>query len=146
MRPSHRCRRTVLPILTALLLVLPACSKSQKEGGSNGGGAAAVLQIAEAELGKILVFVLELLNAGTNWALGKNDVKIVADGLIRGEPGKRRINFKIQVNHESLKYDGPLVDIPCDDHGAPTEEGREICANRAEQIKSILRGTSGKND
>ena len=85
--------------------------------------------------------VVQLVNAGTNWVLSLNQVKVskVSDVRKTGITGAAVADFKIEVTNGTNTFDTVAKDVPCDNYGIPTEKSVDALKAAVEDIKAKIK-------
>lgn len=85
--------------------------------------------------------VVQLVNAGTNWVLSLNQVKVskVSDVRKTGITRTAVADFKIEVTNGTTTFDTVAKDVPCDSDGIPTERSVDALKAAVEEIKAKIK-------
>jgi len=86
-------------------------------------------------------FVIEEVNAGTNWILNKDQVNVAKVGDVRSAESDSTFlaDFQISVTNGTNSFETTAKDVPCDKDGIPTEESITKLREAVEEIKAKIK-------
>ena len=133
------------PIVSALLVAATiGCGGSNPfEHQKAGGGTDNNFPVPSTWLGMASVVkdVVQLVNAGTNWVLSKDQVSVSKVGDLRKTSitGATVADFKIVVTNGTNTFDTVAKNVPCDNYGIPTEKSVDALKAAVEDIKAKIK-------